>query len=73
MKLTGDRNQCRGCALYFNSTYAFDKHRIGEHGVSRRCASLEQMHTKGMVLGNGGFWRGSVMAHEALARKVGVA
>jgi hypothetical protein len=61
MKLTGDKNQCQGCKQYFKSTHAFDKHRTGEHGKNRRCLSVDEMTTKGMVLGADGFWRGSAM------------
>ena len=66
MKLRGDRNQCPGCAKYFNSTHAFERHRIGDHGINRRCATEEQMLFKGMVLGKDGFWRGSAMPSEVL-------
>ena len=70
MKLSGDRNQCPGCGAYFNSTHAFEKHRIGEHGVDRRCATVEQMNFKGMVLGKDGFWRGSAMSADVLHAKL---
>lgn len=56
MKVSGDRNQCTGCDQYFNSTAAFDKHRIGAFGVDRRCASVEQMEAKGMVKNAAGYW-----------------
>lgn len=59
--LRGDRNQCAGCSLLFNSGHAFDKHRTGDHGVNRRCLSADEMKAKGMHLGADGFWRGSVM------------
>ena len=62
-KLNGDRNQCQGCKEYFNSTHAFDKHRTGEHGKSRRCLSSEEMALNGMFLGPDGFWRGSAMTN----------
>lgn len=69
--LRGDRNQCQGCMEYFNSTHAFEKHRVGEHGKDRRCLSRQEMLAKGMVLGADGFWRGSAMPksliHEAAA------
>ena len=61
MKLRGDRNQCQGCKVYFNSTTAFDKHRVGEFGGGRRCLSEDEMLAKGMVLGASGFWVGSRM------------
>ena len=55
--LSGDRNQCPTCALYFNSTRAFDVHRTGEWSQwkdgeyrqhSRRCMTVEEMTAKGM-------------------------
>lgn len=54
--LTGQRNQCPGCGLYFNSNVAFDKHRTGKHGVDRRCRSEQEMIDKGMALNSAGFW-----------------
>jgi hypothetical protein len=59
--LRGDRNQCTGCDELFNSTHAFEKHRVGEHGISRRCLTIEEMKEKKMFCGQDGFWRGSAM------------
>ena len=56
MRLRGLRNQCPTCLEYFNSNKAFDKHRIGKHGLNRRCRSPEQMSELGMSLNSGGFW-----------------
>lgn len=56
MKLNGDRNQCQGCGEFFNSTASFDKHRIGQFGVDRRCASESEMASKGMVKNRIGWW-----------------
>lgn len=64
--LRGDRNQCQGCNEYFNSTHAFEKHRVGEHGKDRRCLTASEMEAKGMVLGIDGFWRGSAMPADVL-------
>lgn len=64
--LRGDRNQCAGCDALFNSTHAFEKHRTGDHGISRRCLTTEEMLTRGMVLGADGFWRGSAMPKDVL-------
>ena len=64
MKLTGDRNQCRGCNAYFNSTDAFSKHRTGPHD-SRRCLTDAEMLGKGMVKNAAGFWIGSPMPSQA--------
>lgn len=66
MRLSGDRNQCQGCGEYFNSSAAFDKHRIGSFGApmgdgtymmhSRRCRSVDEMEAAGMAKNNAGFW-----------------
>lgn len=56
MKLTGSRNQCAGCREYFNSNTAFDMHRVGEHGVNRRCMTKDEMTAKGMLVNHAGFW-----------------
>ncbi|MDN8037425.1 FDXHR family putative zinc-binding protein [Burkholderia vietnamiensis] len=58
-KLTGDRNQCRGCGEYFNSAKAFDRHRRGDFGNEenpRRCLSPYQMAKRGMAKNADGFW-----------------
>jgi hypothetical protein len=61
MILRGQRNQCRGCSQYFNSNFAFDKHRVGEHGHNRRCLTPDEMSAKGMSLNSDGFWVGKSM------------
>ena len=76
MKLSGDRNQCRMCGEAFNSTTAFDKHRVGEFGVDRRCRTAVEMREIGMVLrDNGarqgsrqGFWVGSIRDTDVVSR-----
>lgn len=73
MKLRGDRNQCTGCSAYFNSSRAFEKHRVGEFGKDRRCLTSDEMQAKGMVLGTDGFWRGSAMPVALLGRVGAVA
>lgn len=55
MKLTGDRCRCGACGEYFNSTRAFDKHRVGPY-ESRSCMTAEQMREKGMDVNARGFW-----------------
>lgn len=54
--LRGDRNQCAGCGLLFNSTRAFDRHRTGRFGVDRRCRSTPEMRAIGMQVRDDGFW-----------------
>ena len=56
MKLTGSRNQCQACKQYFNSNPAFEKHRVGKHGVDRRCRTTQEMTAKGMLINHAGFW-----------------
>lgn len=57
MKLSGDHNQCPTCSEFFNSTKAFDKHRVGEyHKMSRRCLKVDEMMSKGMAKNTKGFW-----------------
>jgi len=71
-KLTGQRNQCPTCGLYFNSNAAFTKHRVGDYyPPSRHCLTPDEMLVKGMVLGGDGFWRGSAMSEDVLARRIG--
>ncbi len=54
--LSGSRCQCTVCGLYFNSDYAFQKHRVGLHMPGeRRCLSPDEMLEKGMAL-VGSFW-----------------
>lgn len=55
-KLTGNRNHCRSCDQYFNSIRAFEKHRIGEFGLNRRCMTPQEMEAVGMILRPDGFW-----------------
>lgn len=54
--LTGHCNQCPTCGEYFNSTSAFDKHRVGEYGIDRRCMTVDEMVAAGMVKNAKDFW-----------------
>lgn len=54
--LRGDRCQCTACGEYFNSTYAFDMHRKGKHGVNRHCLTPDAMLDAGMVKNRADFW-----------------
>lgn len=54
--LRGDHCECGACREPFNSTAAFDAHRAGRHGVSRRCLSTFEMLRAGMVKNRGGWW-----------------
>lgn len=69
MKLSGDHNQCPTCSQFFNSTYAFDKHRVGEYkDKSRRCLTVDQMTAKGMQKSARGFWVTELRAVDSLSR-----
>lgn len=56
--LKGDKNQCPTCKEYFNSTSAFQKHRVGEFGKDRRCRTVDEMKSIGMMQKPDGFWIG---------------
>lgn len=67
MNLRGDRNQCPTCGLRFNSTAAFEKHRVGDfqrssekrpnpYGTVRRCMTTGEMLARGMAVNAAGFW-----------------
>jgi hypothetical protein len=71
-KLNGDRCRCSplsGCGEYFNSTAAFDFHRTGTHGVSRRCLSPPEMLGKGMAQKSDGFWVKERMSDAVVAAR----
>ncbi len=74
-RLSGDRNQCPSCRLFFNSVHAFDVHRIGRHGLpyghpeGRRCRTEPEMLAKGMAVNGYGFWVSAVMPHERIPVK----
>lgn len=55
-KLTGRRCQCCGCGEYFNGERGFDRHRVGMHGVNRRCLSIAEMIARGWYRNAAGFW-----------------
>lgn len=61
MKLGNSRNQCGACREYFNSNYAFEKHRTGDFGVDRRCLNEQEMLDKKMLKNSAGYWVGSIM------------
>ena len=55
-RLTGYRCLCRGCGEYFNSVYAFDRHRVWASPTVQRCLTHEKMVGKGMSINAYGFW-----------------
>ena len=56
LKVGKSRNQCQACKQYFNSNTAFDFHRIGEHGVDRRCMTVVEMLGRNMEVNKDGYW-----------------
>jgi hypothetical protein len=57
LTLRGDHGQCAACRQYFNSTYVFDKHRVGRYTpAERRCLNPSEMRSKGMTVNSAGFW-----------------
>ena len=51
-----DRCWCNDCGLYFNSTFAFARHRTGEP-IERRCRSVLELRSSGWTQGPKGHWR----------------
>ena len=51
-----DKCQCPTCKLYFNSTHAFDKHRIGKL-PHKSCLPIAVMQSCGWTQGPKGHWR----------------
>ena len=68
MKLSGDQCQCRGCGKYFNSTKAFDKHRVWKDKLTRICLDEFAMLAIGMEPNRKGLWVTQAMPQEALTR-----
>ena len=71
MRVGNSRCQCsgfpyKGCGEYFNSTYAFDLHRIG---MDRRCLSADEMLAAGMSKNSDGCWIGSKRSDSAIAQR----
>jgi len=57
-KLTGNSCQCDACGEYFTSTRNFDRHRIGTHGLDRRCTSAADLLAEGWIRNARGFlWK----------------
>ena len=54
-KLNGDHCRCAACGEYFNSTAAFDKHRIGDMTM-RSCRTPDVMRAVGMQISSTGWW-----------------
>lgn len=59
--LRGDRSLCSVCGEHFNSTAAFDKHRVGTStpvppDYGRRCRTRDEMIAIGMSVSSLGWW-----------------
>ena len=69
-KLNGDHCQCSACGEYFNSTYAFDKHRTGIYmpAGQRRCRAAFEMRNIGMDQNAAGWWISSVNTDSSVRR-----
>ena len=57
--LRGDHCRCSGCGAFFNSTRAFQKHRVGDWSA-RRCLTASDMLAAGMARSATGWWLSSV-------------
>lgn len=59
-----DKCRCATCGLYFNSTHAFDRHRVLDSAdarrfkdyARRRCLSGIEMRERGMTTSATGHW-----------------
>jgi hypothetical protein len=54
-KLTDNRCQCRACGEYFSCADTFDRHRIGQFGIDRRCMTAAEMDAAGFARNRRGF------------------
>jgi hypothetical protein len=52
---------CMGCGKQFRTTNEFDRHRVGSHGLDRRCLSSNEMTESGWQL-SGKIWRSPYVA-----------
>ncbi len=55
-QFTGNRCQCTACGEYFSSERSFDRHRIGQFGIDRRCMTADAMTANGWMRNARGFW-----------------
>ena len=63
-RLRGDRNQCPTCQAFFKSSKAFDRHRVGVIGISRRCLTPAEMQARDFGKTTDGFWCSPVTAKD---------
>lgn len=55
--LRGQECGCPTCGLIFGGLRGFERHRVGEHGVNRRCLSVAELGAIGYELDSRGRWR----------------
>jgi hypothetical protein len=68
-----DRCRCMACGLYFNSSYAFGEHRVGNwesRGENRHCLTLDEMTAKGWSQMERGHWVPRRMPASAVQKRV---
>jgi len=56
MKPSGNRCECTACGEYFSSIQAFDRHRVGQHGIDRRCLTVSDLTASGWSKHTRGHW-----------------
>jgi len=54
-KLTGNRCRCPAGGEYFTSVRSFDRHRVGQFGIDRRCMTAIKMDAAGFQCNARGF------------------
>lgn len=55
--LIGDRCRCGACGESFNSTFTFERHRVGTfEPLERCCLSVAQMLAQGFRKNKAGYW-----------------
>ena len=65
-KLAGDHCRCGQCGEYFNSTFAFDMHRVGSYKKNTsRCLAPAEMRDMGMGVSNTGWWISQIRPWES--------
>ena len=55
-KLTGNRCQCTVCGESLNGVQSFVHHRIGDHGINRRCQTVAGLEAARWNRNAAGFW-----------------
>src|SRR5579863_20205 len=72
LALRGNRCRCTACGDYFNSIFAFDRHRVGNYSTrtSRRCLTVAELAARGWARNAAGFWITRPMPREAATVRV---